>query len=58
MNFATNASIYHELHFSTASADWERELQQELQDFEVVVETEKADENWDKEIEELLQAED
>ncbi|XP_055500916.1 synapse-associated protein 1-like [Leucoraja erinacea] len=41
-----------------ASADWERELQQELQDFEVVVETEKADENWDKEIEELLQAED
>ncbi|XP_078265616.1 synapse-associated protein 1-like [Rhinoraja longicauda] len=40
-----------------ASADWERELQQELQDFEVVAETEKADENWDKEIEELLQTE-
>uniref|UniRef100_UPI00398E9A2D synapse-associated protein 1 n=1 Tax=Pristiophorus japonicus TaxID=55135 RepID=UPI00398E9A2D len=39
-----------------ASADWEDELQQELQDYEVVVEAEKTDENWDKEIEELLQA--
>ncbi|XP_064413334.1 synapse-associated protein 1 isoform X2 [Latimeria chalumnae] len=38
------------------SADWEKELQQELQDYEVV--TEKRDENWDKEIEEMLQAED
>ncbi|XP_051869885.1 synapse-associated protein 1-like [Pristis pectinata] len=39
-----------------ASADWEEELQQELQDYEVVAETEKTDENWDKEIEELLKA--
>ncbi|GCC27495.1 hypothetical protein chiPu_0005919 [Chiloscyllium punctatum] len=39
-----------------APADWEDELQQELQDYEVVVEGEKTDENWDKEIEELLQA--
>ncbi|XP_067848782.1 synapse-associated protein 1 [Heptranchias perlo] len=39
-----------------ASTDWEEELQQELQDYEVVVEAEKTDENWDKEIEELLQA--
>ncbi|XP_078088521.1 synapse-associated protein 1 [Mustelus asterias] len=39
-----------------ASTDWEEELQQELQDYEVVVEAEKTDENWDKEIEDLLQA--
>ncbi|XP_042190254.1 synapse-associated protein 1 [Callorhinchus milii] len=37
--------------------DWEDELQQELQDYHVVVESERADENWDKEIEEMLQAE-
>uniref|UniRef100_F7AH78 BSD domain-containing protein n=1 Tax=Monodelphis domestica TaxID=13616 RepID=F7AH78_MONDO len=37
------------------SADWEKELQQELQEYEVVTESEKRDENWDKEIEEMLQ---
>lgn len=37
------------------SADWEKELQQELQEYEVVAEAEKKDENWDKEIEEMLQ---
>ncbi|XP_023388081.1 synapse-associated protein 1 isoform X2 [Pteropus medius] len=37
------------------SADWEKELQQELQEYEVVTESEKRDENWDKEIEKLLQ---
>ncbi|XP_068025271.1 synapse-associated protein 1 isoform X2 [Melanerpes formicivorus] len=36
-------------------ADWEKELQQELQEYEVVTESEKRDDNWDKEIEEMLQ---
>lgn len=39
------------------SADWEKELQQELQEYEVVAESEKRDENWDKEIEKILQEE-
>ncbi|XP_014120673.2 synapse-associated protein 1 isoform X1 [Zonotrichia albicollis] len=39
------------------TADWEKELQQELQEYEVVTESEKHDENWDKEIEEMLQEE-
>ncbi|KAH0624713.1 hypothetical protein JD844_032443 [Phrynosoma platyrhinos] len=39
------------------TADWEKELQQELQEYEVVTESEKRDENWDKEIEEMLQGE-
>lgn len=37
------------------STDWEKELQQELQEYEVVTESEKRDENWDKEIEKMLQ---
>ncbi|XP_048855043.1 synapse-associated protein 1 [Brienomyrus brachyistius] len=37
-------------------ADWEKELQQELQEYEVVAESENRDETWDKEIEEMLQA--
>ncbi|XP_063099144.1 synapse-associated protein 1 isoform X2 [Cavia porcellus] len=37
------------------SADWEKELQQELQEYEVVTESDKRDENWDKEIEKMLQ---
>lgn len=37
------------------SADWEKELQQELQEYEVVAESEKSDEKWDKEIEKMLQ---
>uniref|UniRef100_A0A493U2D0 Synapse-associated protein 1 n=1 Tax=Anas platyrhynchos platyrhynchos TaxID=8840 RepID=A0A493U2D0_ANAPP len=41
----------------TSTADWEKELQQELQEYEVVTESEKRDENWDKEIEEMLQEE-
>ncbi|XP_018605602.2 synapse-associated protein 1-like isoform X1 [Scleropages formosus] len=36
--------------------DWEKELQQELQEYEVVTESENRDDNWDKEIEEMLQA--
>ncbi|XP_004475275.1 synapse-associated protein 1 [Dasypus novemcinctus] len=38
-------------------ADWEKELQQELQEYEVVTESEKRDENWDKEIEKMLEEE-
>ncbi|KAL4656881.1 synapse-associated protein 1-like isoform X1 [Arapaima gigas] len=38
------------------AADWEKELQQELQEYEVVAESENRDDNWDKEIEEMLQA--
>ncbi|XP_060793641.1 synapse-associated protein 1 isoform X2 [Neoarius graeffei] len=37
-------------------SDWERELQQELQEYEVVAEADNRDENWDREIEEMLQA--
>ncbi|KAJ8350449.1 hypothetical protein SKAU_G00255790 [Synaphobranchus kaupii] len=38
-------------------ADWEKELQRELQEYEVVEECENRDEAWDREIEEMLQAE-
>uniref|UniRef100_A0AAV2LRB5 BSD domain-containing protein n=1 Tax=Knipowitschia caucasica TaxID=637954 RepID=A0AAV2LRB5_KNICA len=38
------------------SADWEKELQQELQEYEVVTESDNRDEQWDQEIEEMLQA--
>ncbi|KAM9444819.1 synapse-associated protein 1 [Clarias gariepinus] len=38
------------------TSEWERELQQELQEYEVVVEADNRDENWDREIEEMLQA--
>ncbi|XP_072321680.1 synapse-associated protein 1 [Eucyclogobius newberryi] len=40
------------------SADWEKELQQELQEYEVVTESDNKDEQWDQEIEEMLQADD
>ncbi|XP_029459148.1 LOW QUALITY PROTEIN: synapse-associated protein 1 [Rhinatrema bivittatum] len=40
------------------SADWEKELQQELQDYEVVTESDRRDDNWDKEIEDMLQEND
>lgn len=38
------------------ASEWERELQRELQEYEVVADTENRDENWDREIEEMLQA--
>lgn len=41
---------------SEETPDWERELQQELQEYEVVTDTDNRDDNWDKEIEEMLQA--
>lgn len=39
------------------SADWEKELQQELQEYEVVTESDNKDDQWDQEIEQMLQAE-
>ncbi|KAJ8253263.1 hypothetical protein GJAV_G00210870 [Gymnothorax javanicus] len=39
------------------TAEWEKELQRELQEYEVVAESENRDDNWDREIEEMLQAE-
>uniref|UniRef100_UPI0037E9109B synapse-associated protein 1-like n=1 Tax=Semicossyphus pulcher TaxID=241346 RepID=UPI0037E9109B len=38
------------------SADWEKELQQELQEYEVVTEADNKDDQWDQEIEKMLQA--
>ncbi|XP_042340277.1 synapse-associated protein 1-like [Plectropomus leopardus] len=38
------------------SADWEKELQQELQEYEVVSESDNKDDQWDQEIEKMLQA--
>ncbi|KAM9831536.1 synapse-associated protein 1 [Neosynchiropus ocellatus] len=40
------------------SADWEKELQQELQEYEVVTESDNQGEHWDQEIEKMLEAED
>ncbi|CAM4674316.1 hypothetical protein PO909_014497 [Leuciscus waleckii] len=37
------------------TADWEKELQQELQEYEVVVDPENREDIWDREIEEMLQ---
>lgn len=53
MNSERTFSLFH----VDESADWEKELQQELQEYEVVTESEKRDENWDKEIEKMLQDE-
>ncbi|KAM4596525.1 synapse-associated protein 1 [Fundulus diaphanus] len=39
-------------------ADWEKELQQELQEYEVVTGSDSKDDQWDQEIEKMLQAED
>ncbi|XP_074521765.1 synapse-associated protein 1-like [Halichoeres trimaculatus] len=38
------------------SADWEKELQQELQEYEVVTESDNKDDQWDQEIEKMLEA--
>ncbi|XP_035017441.1 synapse-associated protein 1 isoform X2 [Hippoglossus stenolepis] len=40
------------------SADWEKELQQELQEYEMVAECDNKDEQWDQEIEKMLQSDD
>nr|XP_046248521.1 synapse-associated protein 1-like [Scatophagus argus] len=36
------------------TADWERELQAELQEYDVLDDSENCDDNWDREIEEML----
>lgn len=36
------------------TADWERELQEELQEYDVLADNENHDDNWDREIEEML----
>ncbi|XP_008279517.1 synapse-associated protein 1 [Stegastes partitus] len=36
------------------TADWERELQEELQEYDVLADNENRDDNWDREIEEML----
>lgn len=41
---------------SEETADWEKELQAELQEYEVVTEADNRDDNWDKEIEKMLQS--
>lgn len=38
----------------TETTDWEKELQEELQEYDVLPDTENCDDNWDKEIEEML----
>lgn len=40
--------------FSEETPDWERELQEELQEYDVLDDNENRDDNWDKEIEEML----
>lgn len=44
--------------YSDETADWEKELQQELQEYEVVTEEDHKDDQWDQEIEKMLQADD
>lgn len=42
--------------YAEEPADWEKELQQELQEYEVVSESDNRDDQWDQEIEKMLQA--
>lgn len=43
--------------FAEETPDWERELQEELEEYDVVEDDgEGRDANWDKEIEEMLKA--
>ncbi len=39
---------------SEEAADWERELQEELQEYDVLADNENHDDDWDREIEEML----
>ena len=43
---------------SEECSDWEKELQQELQEYEVVAESDNKDDKWDQEIEDMLQGDD
>lgn len=40
--------------FSEETSDWERELQEELQEYDVLDDNENRDDKWDREIEEML----
>uniref|UniRef100_A0A3Q3WFX8 Synapse-associated protein 1 n=1 Tax=Mola mola TaxID=94237 RepID=A0A3Q3WFX8_MOLML len=42
------------LDLSEEAADWERELQEELQEYEVLEDGQNHDDGWDREIEEML----
>lgn len=42
------------LSVSEETSDWERELQEELQEYDVLDDTESRDDKWDQEIEEML----
>lgn len=39
------------------TADWERELQEELQQYDACEDGDSQDEDWDREIEEMLKEE-
>ena len=40
--------------FSDETAYWERELQEELQEYNVLADNENHDDNWEREIEDML----
>lgn len=40
--------------FPEETSDWERELQEELQEYDVLDDNENCDDRWDREIEEML----
>lgn len=42
------------LSVSEEASDWERELQEELQEYDVLDDTESRDDKWDQEIEAML----
>ncbi|XP_022056003.2 synapse-associated protein 1 [Acanthochromis polyacanthus] len=43
-----------EVFSSEETADWERELQEELKEYDVLADNENRDDSWDREIEEML----
>ena len=43
--------------FLDETPDWERELQEELKEYDVLTDNENHDDNWDKEIEDMLKEE-
>lgn len=59
LNCGENNHLAHNFSFRPdEAADWEKELQQELQEYEVVTESDNKDDQWDQEIEKMLQADD
>jgi hypothetical protein len=57
MRFVLFAPTLSFLHLSSEE-EWEKELEAELQDFEVVADGDKRDAQWESQIEEMLDAED